>query len=84
MVRKQFNGILMSITSFQMSGKIGEYGKLGKNHYFEERLTKGDRGDGKKIRTFATQAKNSKLTVQFVLVHHSNAALTALTPSLIP
>ena len=43
MVSKQLNGILMSITSFQMSGKIGEYGKLGKNHYFEERLTKGDR-----------------------------------------
>ena len=45
MVRKQLNGIWMSITSLQMSGEIGEYGKLGENHYFEERLTKCNRGD---------------------------------------
>ena len=32
-----------------MSGEIGEYEKLGKNNYFEERLTKGDRGDRKKM-----------------------------------
>ena len=31
-----------------MLGEIGEYGKLGKNDYFQERLTKGDRGDRKK------------------------------------
>ena len=31
-----------------MSGEIGECGKLEKNNYFEERLTKGDRGDRKK------------------------------------
>ena len=31
-----------------MSGEIGENGNLGKNGYFEERLTKGDRSDRKK------------------------------------
>ena len=62
MVRKQLNGILMSITSFQMSGEIGEQGKLGKNHYFEERLTKGEMDDRKKsgFRAFSTRANKLK------------------------
>ena len=52
----------MSITSLQMSGDIGEYEKLGKNNYFKERLTKGDRGDSKKsgLRAFTTRANKLK------------------------
>ena len=42
-----------------MNREIEDYGKLGENDYFEETLTKGDRGDRKKtgFRTSAMQAK---------------------------